>query len=401
MPTSPVPLARPFGNLPRRRVEQQSRRANSIASHDYRSGPLPLDLAILVVVDDAVRESVAAKRDLLDAAPRLQLRAAGDGLGPVGHVRAGLGLPVAADVARATVVARRAPVVSLGQNRAIRRPPVPAQPVETAGYRLSRLAEGDRLRLPLGLVRIARVARHTGDAADSVVLVEVWLQVRIGHREIVGHAVQRLHPEVRRAEPREVGAPVDGAPAHGIVHQRRDGRVVVVDRVILREAPHVGVGAHVRETGQLPVVPATGIVVRLDPSALLQADDVESGPGEMPGEGSPRRARPYDHNVGYVVPAAQSCHLRAGLRPGTIVPERPCGGHHGRDRGPVSVQRRWDSGRERMSALASHSSRPSPARETFAHLQVPPHNLDGWGDGLPPGSLTRIPAGDGFPPSRE
>ena len=92
-----------------------------------------------------------------------------------------------------------------------------------------------------------------GYAHHPVVQVEEGLERGVVDRPVVGHAVETPHAKVRGAEAREVRAPVDRAPAHRVVHQRRDRRRRVVDRIVLGEPPHVGLGAPVGVAMQLPV----------------------------------------------------------------------------------------------------------------------------------------------------
>src|SRR5262249_61780446 len=102
--------------------------------------------ALGVVVDDAVRSPVGPKCDLAHASARDEPCAAGQGLGPVRDVGAGLGTDRAAPVAGPAVVARAAAVVGARDDGAVRRPPGPAEPIEAAGHGLAQLADRDRRR---------------------------------------------------------------------------------------------------------------------------------------------------------------------------------------------------------------------------------------------------------------
>src|SRR5262249_6189009 len=72
-------------------------------------------------------EPIGPERDLADARARLQPRAEGEGLGPVRDVGARLRAGRAAEIARPAVDARAPTVPVTGEDRAVRRPPVPAE----------------------------------------------------------------------------------------------------------------------------------------------------------------------------------------------------------------------------------------------------------------------------------
>ena len=116
-----------------------------------------------------------------------------------------------------------------------------------------------------------------GHAHHAVVEVEEGLERGVVDGPVVGHAVEAPHAKVRGAEAREVGAPVDRAPAHGAVHQRRDRRPRVVDRIVLGQPPHVRLGAPVGVAVELPV----GLPVRIG----------AAGRPSRPARGTPRRCR--------------------------------------------------------------------------------------------------------------
>ena len=88
-----------------------------------------------------------------------------------------------------------------------------------------------------------------------------------------------------------MGAPVYGTAAHGVVHQRRNGAVFVVDGVVHRKLAHVGVGTEVGLAVQLPVVLVGGVGPRVDSASLLQTQHVHARTGEAPGDRRSRRAR--------------------------------------------------------------------------------------------------------------
>ena len=108
-------------------------------------------------------------------------------------------------------------------------------------------------------------------------------------------------PEVGRMEAGEVGAPVDGASADRVVHQRLDRGGVVVDWVVLGQSPDVGIGVEVGLLVDLPVVVSSGVLSGVEPSALIEACDIEAGLGQTPGEGGSRSPRADDEDVYSVV----------------------------------------------------------------------------------------------------
>ena len=195
-PTSPRRVCQPIREGGRPGVEHEPRGAHAVTGQHDRSRLLLLQVAVGVVVENAVRQPVLAHRYLSDAAVRLQLRSHRQRLGPVGDVGRGLGAARAADVAGAAVVAGGATVVGRGENRRVRRPPVPAQLIEPHDHRLPHRVQRDRWSLTLRLGRISGIAGHACHAHDAVVEIEEGLQFLIAHRPVVRHSVQRLRLEV-------------------------------------------------------------------------------------------------------------------------------------------------------------------------------------------------------------
>ena len=188
-------------------------------------------------------------------------------------------------------------------DRAVRRPPVPAQLVHGRAEARARLAErqGRHGRLMRRVRRIAGQARH---AHHAVVLGEEGIERFVVDRPVVGHAVQRLHLEVRRMQARIVRGVHDGAAAHAVEVHHLDGRVGVVDGIVGLALAAIGAGGKVAEEARLPVAPVAGIVGGLHPVALLEAEDAHPGFREAPGHGGARCAGADDQNVDLVV------HLR-------------------------------------------------------------------------------------------
>ena len=285
-PTRPLLLASPSGNRLRAGVEQQTRRANAIAGQDHQAGLLLVHLAVGVVIDHAVGKAILAHGDLPHPRAGFEYCPVCQGLRPVGHVGAGLGPPRAANIARAAVVAGLAAVVGTRQNSAVRRPPVPAELLKASDHGVAKRAKRNRRYLPERLGRIRRVTGNTGHADHPVVEVVERLELRIGQGPVVGHAIERAHPEVGGVKTREVGTPVDGAAAHGVIHQRGDGRCRVVHRIVRRQAPEVGVGMEGTLAVQFPIVESRRVGPGIEPLPLLQAHDVDPRLTQAPGEGS-------------------------------------------------------------------------------------------------------------------
>ena len=160
-PDEPTAVGEPVGEPRRARVQQEPRRADAVGGQDDRARLLLAHAPVAVVVEDAVGAPVRAERDLAHAGPRHEARAGGERLRPVGDVGARLGAGRAAEVARAAVDAGAAAVVVAREDRAVRRPPVPAEAVEPAGDGDAERVERDRRRLPRRLRRIGGIA---GDA---------------------------------------------------------------------------------------------------------------------------------------------------------------------------------------------------------------------------------------------
>src|SRR5207245_3587043 len=86
-----------------------------------------------------------------------------------------------------------------------------------------------------------------------------------------------------------------------VVHQRRDHRGLVVDRIVLGQPPHVGLGAPVRVPVKLPVGLPVRVGARVDPVALLETHDTDPGAGKPPGDGSAGGPGSNHEHVGPIV----------------------------------------------------------------------------------------------------
>ena len=274
-------------------VEQQPRRADAVAGQHHDFGVLGLQVAVAVVVGGAGGAAGVVHQNLADAGVGNQAGALFEGLGPKDDVAAGGRAQVFADIGGASVPGG-------GADGVVRRPPVPAQFVEGLAQEFAAPADGQRRRGTGGLGRIGRVALQPADAVHPVVLVVVRFQLKVVHRPVVGHAVQRPQAEVGGMEAGEMGAPVDGAAAYGVVHIGRNGGVILVDGIVLRQAAEVGVGVEVG----LPVQLGLGFTdregVERHPAALFQTDDLDAGLGEAPGKSAAGGAGADDENVGDV-----------------------------------------------------------------------------------------------------
>ena len=267
-----------------------------VAGEDDDLGRLELLDAIGVVIDHARRHAVFVGGDLAHPAARAQLDAGADGGGPVGDVGARLRALRAARGAMAEIDALRAAFVIHRGDRAVRRPPVPAELVQPARQRRTGLAQRQR-RHHRFVRRIGGIAGQAGHAHHPVVLGVERLQGRVVDRPVIGDAVQRAHAKVRRMEAREVTRVQHRAAADAVEVGDLDRRVVVVDRIVGIARATVRAVVEVVELTRLPVAAGAGIFGRLHPVALLEAEDVHLRLGEAPGHRRAGGAGADDQNV--------------------------------------------------------------------------------------------------------
>ena len=254
--------------------------------------------AVLVDPGRAGREAARVGLDLADAGARHEPRPEGDRLRPVGQVGRRLGALVAARLAGAPLDARSAAVVRRRVDRVELGPPVPAQLRLGAGHlEPGRPDRERRHRRVLGVGRIGRVARQARHAELAVGPVEVRQQLEVVDRPVVGDPVERADAEVGREGPRPRAREDDRGAADRVVHERRDRRVVLDDRVVLREAADVRAGRPVLAGLQLPVELVARVVGPVEPAALLEADDREPGLGQSEGHDAAGRAGTDDQDV--------------------------------------------------------------------------------------------------------
>ena len=80
---------------------------------------------------------------------------------------------------------------------------------------------------------------------------------------------------------------MNGAAADRVEHQRRDLRVLLDDRIILRQLADVRIEGPVVVRPQLPVRAGQRKLLGFMPTTLLEAHNPETGLGESPGSGCP------------------------------------------------------------------------------------------------------------------
>ena len=200
----------------------------------------------------------------------------------------------------AEIDAARPALVIHCRDRRVRRPPVPAELVH--GLADQRAGEPERLRRHRRMrQRRKRIARQARDAHHPVVLFEERRERVVIDRPVVGDAVERLHLEIGRMQPR---------PMRGVHHRRAadavevhdlDRRVVVVDRIVLGPAADVRAGRPVAVELRLPVAPGAGIFRRVHPAALVEAEDMHLGIGQAPRHRRAGRAGADDQDVNGIV----------------------------------------------------------------------------------------------------
>ena len=149
--------------------------------------------------------------------------------------------------------------------------------------------------------RIGRIAGKPGDAHHAVVLGEERLQRLVVDRPVVGDAVEHLHLEVGGMQARIVRRVHDGRAADAVEVDDLDRRVVVVDRIVGYPRAAIGAGGKIAEESRLPIPSVRGIVGRLHPIALLEAEDMHLGFRKAPGHCGARCSGSDDQNVDLVV----------------------------------------------------------------------------------------------------
>jgi len=190
-------------------------------------------------------------------------------------------------------------VIGRGDGR-IGRPPVPAELVHRLAEAGARLAQRQRRHRRL-LRRIGRIAGEAGDAHHAIVLGEERLQRCVVDRPVVGDPVERAHLEIRRMQPREMRRVHDGAAADAFEVHDLDRRIGVVDRIVGRPRAPIGTDGEIAEQPRLPITPVARIIGRLDPVALLEAEDPHPGIGKAPRHSGTRCARADNQHIDLVM----------------------------------------------------------------------------------------------------
>ena len=288
------------GKFRRHRIQHQPRRADAVAGEDDDFGGLKLLLALGVVIDHAGSHAVFVDRDFTHPAARAQLDAGADRERPIGDVGRGFGALRATRRAVAEIDAARAPFIIGGGDGGVGRPPVPAELVHRLAEAGAGLAERQWRHRRL-LRRISGIAGEPGNAHHAVVLGEVWFQRGIVDRPVVGDAVQRAHLEVGRVHARKVRRVHDGAAADTVEVHHLDRRIGVVDRVVGRPGAAVGIDGEIAEQPRLPVPAVAGIIGRLHPVALLEAENPHPGVGKAPRHRRARCSGPDNQHIDLIV----------------------------------------------------------------------------------------------------
>ena len=294
-------------------VQQNARRADTVAGHDHDLGRLEHLFVIGVVIDGAGGHALFVDRDFPHPAARPDFDARPDRLRPIGDVGAGLGPLRAAGGAMTEVDALGPPLIIRGGDGAVGGPPVPAQLVQAAGQRHAGRAQRQRRHHRL-LRRIGGVAGQPGHAGHAVVLRIKRLQRLIVDRPVVADSVERLHPEVGRMEARVMPGVQHRAAADTVEVGDFDGRVVLADRIVGRAGAAVRADAEIAKLAGFPVAAGGGVFGGFGPVPLLQADDAHARFGEAPGHGGPGGARADDQDVDFIRHGGVSLGFGAGSR---------------------------------------------------------------------------------------
>ena len=206
---------------------------------------------------------------------------------------------------------------------------MPAQLVHRLRVMRAGLAERDRRHRRVAR-RHAGVAGQARDAHHAVVFVVEAFQRPVVDRPVVGHAVERLHLEVRRMHARPVRRVDHRAAADAVEVGDLHRRVVVVDRIVGVAPAAVGADVEIGVAAGLPVAAVAGEVGRPHPVALLQAEDAHPGFGQAPGHRRTRGARADDQHIDALVAAHFASSLRSSrhssgrLRTASSSDQSPC-----------------------------------------------------------------------------
>ena len=212
--------------------------------------------------------------------------------------------------------ARPALIIHRG-DRGVRRPPVPAELVH--GLADQRAGKPERLRRHRrARQRRHRIARKARDAHHPVVLFEERRERVVINRPVISDAVERLHLEIGRVQPRPMRGVHHGRAADAVEVHHLDRRIVVIDRIVLGPAADIRAGRPVAIKLRLPVAPGARIVRRVHPAALVEAENVHLGFSQAPRHRRTRGAGADDQHVDLVVTGGHA-PLRTGRRGGSAL----------------------------------------------------------------------------------
>jgi hypothetical protein len=152
--------------------------------------------------------------------------------------------------------------------------------------------------------RIGGIAGEAGHAHHAVVLGEVGLERPVVDGPVVGHAVQRPRAKIARVHAREMRGVDHRAAANAIEVGDLHWRIVVVDGIIRVPSAPVGTDVEIAEAARFPIAAVGGEIRRLDPVALLEAEDLHARVGEAPGHRRARGPRADDEDIDDLVGGA-------------------------------------------------------------------------------------------------
>ena len=156
---------------------------------------------------------------------------------------------------------------------------------------------------------ICRIAGQAGYADIAVVFGEIGFEQGIVDWPVVGDAVERPDPEVRRVKTREMRRVENRAAANGVEIGDRDGRVDVVDRIVRGAVAKVGADRVVPPLQHFPVATGAWVLGGIHPVALFHAHDAHPGFGEAPRDGGAGCAGADDQDIDDIVRQGQ-CSAR-------------------------------------------------------------------------------------------
>ena len=336
-------IGQPVGEARRRRIQQQARRADAVAGEDHHLGRLET-VPRRRHRNRSRRRPCRARSSVISRTRQrgAQFHPGADRVRPVGDVGARLRPLRAAGRAMAEIDALRPALIFGRGDGDVGRPPVPAQLVHRLGIARAGLAQRHRRHRRVAR-RIGRIAGQAGHAHHAVVLGEERLQRRVVDRPVVGDAVQRLHPEIRRMHARKMRGVEDRAAADAVEVGDLHRRIVVVDRIIGVAPAPVRADVEIADSAAPPSPARCWESDWLHPIALFQAQDSHLRLGQAPGHRGAGRAGADDQDVDDIalrfiawhVPP----HLRAARAPRPAATSRPVPaprplGKGGRDSSP-------------------------------------------------------------------